>query len=87
MTLAGYFTKLKKIYHDNCDEFRSRFGIPLSKYWDLVAYLGFDIVGFDEKFLKTPDGISTRAYVKEKYGEDAVKLLERLIESEKQEIK
>ena len=57
-------------------EFRTIFGMALPTYID--AFLMFDVIKFDED-LRVPDGISTKNFVKHKYGVDAVALVEELI--------
>lgn len=56
--------------------FRQTFGVQLMNYFSFIT--GFDIIKFDEKFLKTPDGISMGEYIREKYGEEAVDLIKNL---------
>ncbi len=58
-------------------EFQLMFGISLSGFWNVLT--GFDVIKFDEKFLKTPDGISTVEFVKRNYGDYGVKIIEGLI--------
>ena len=55
--------------------FRSIFKFPLRPFLDIF---GFDIVKFDEH-IKTPDGVSMSEWVKEKFGDEGVKLIEELI--------
>lgn len=57
-------------------EFNLVFKMRLAKYLD--PFYGFDIVKFDND-LKTPDGTSTREHVRNLYGAEAEKLIERLI--------
>ena len=64
-------------------EFRRVFGVPVNPYWDLVT--GFDVVKFDDEFIKAPDGVSTAQAVEAKYGADAVKLIYALIEETEKE--
>jgi hypothetical protein len=49
------------------NEFMEIFGVDPKNYWE-NNFLGFDVIGFDEKFIKTPDNMSMREYVTEKYG-------------------
>lgn len=75
-TYGDIIGKNKKLLLGNADEFRLTFGVVLHKFMSPIT--GFDIVRFDE-FLRTPDGISTRDYINQKYGNKAVELIERLI--------
>lgn len=63
--------------------FKNIFNIDLYNFKDRFLSLAiggfqFDIISFD-KFIKTPDGISCKDYVKQKYGDQALKMIERLI--------
>jgi len=49
------------------NEFMEIFGVDPKNYWE-NNFFGFDVIAFDEKFIKTPDNISMREYVTEKYG-------------------
>jgi hypothetical protein len=49
--------------------FEHIFGTPLRR-WLTVGY-GFNVVGFDE-YLQTPDGVSTRDHIKERYGQQGL---------------
>ena len=67
-------------YHE---VFKQEFNINLLDYWSMVT--GFDLIRFDEEFLKTPQGISTRDYVTKIYGSYVSDILEAIIhESTKQ---
>ena len=57
-------------------EFQQVFGVPLYRF--MHPLLGFDIVAFD-KWLETPDGISTRDYLLKTKGQAAVTLICSLI--------
>jgi len=63
--------------------FKNIFKIDLFYFRDMMlsAVIGkfqFNIIAFD-KFIKTPDGVSCKDYVKQKYGDRALKMIERLI--------
>ena len=60
---------------DLATRFRSKFGRNLAQF---VSITGFDIVGFDEKFIKSGDA-SMADVIEAKYGKDAVALIEELI--------
>jgi hypothetical protein len=53
------------------------FGVKLMAYFDFLT--GFDIVRFDELFLKSPDGKSVKDVVLEKYGKEGLKIIEDLL--------
>ena len=53
------------------------FGVTLNSFFDNL--FGFDIVKFDEDFIKTPDDQSMEEYIQEKYGEKGVAVIKRLI--------
>ena len=57
--------------------FQSVFGVSLGKFWSVLT--GFDIVKFDEEFMKTPDGISTEEFVRQKYGELGISIIKGLL--------
>ena len=56
--------------------FKETFNINMHPFFDYV--MGFDVVAFD-KYLEVPDGTSTKEFIAEKYGDDAVTLVENLI--------
>jgi len=62
--------------------FERIFGVPLMRFYCTVSrifgYYTLDIMLFD-KWLETPDGISTKDYIRQKYGDVAVKLVEKLM--------
>jgi len=66
-----------KLFSENKDEFKRIFGINLLDYFCPIT--GFDIVRFDDNFIKSPDGKSMRQVIQEKYGNEGVELIERLI--------
>ena len=72
-----FFLKNKKLLHEHNQEFLSIFHVSLGTYWDILT--GFDVVKFDEEFIKPPDGRSTNEMVNEIYGERAQELCHILI--------
>lgn len=58
-------------------EFRRVFGVPLNPYIDLLT--GFDVVKFDEQFIKSGDGCMADS-IRTKYGDTGVLLIGNLIE-------
>lgn len=69
----------KKLIHENKNQFHAVFGTNLSEFFD---FTGFDIVKFDA-FLETPKGMSMRDFIKDRHGNDAVALIEKLISETK----
>ena len=63
----------RTLYHR---PFRREFNVTIQRFWDIQT--GFDIVKFDE-WLKVPDGVSTREFIFQKFGSNAVLLVETLI--------
>ncbi len=72
-------TENKARYIKYAVEFRKVFGTPLHLFWDIVT--GFDIIKFDEEYIKPADDMSTKEAIRAKYGEAGVKLIENLIAS------
>ncbi len=75
--IPPYLIAIRKLYLDNALEFQKIFGRRLFGFWDNLV--GFDIVKFDEEFIKSAVDQSLKDAVFEKYGEAAVALLYRLI--------
>lgn len=71
-SVAKMVMAARKKYDSNYMKFQSTFNIPLKTYWDKM--FAFDVIGFDD-FLETPDGTSTKDWILEKYGQDAVNLV------------
>jgi len=68
----------KKYNQEHFLKFKKIFGLNLKDFWDV--YTGFDIIGFDEWIGdETENGKSCKDVVKERYGEDGVKLIRSLI--------
>ena len=65
------------LFHKSENEFKALFGVPLEKFWDTAT--GFDVVGFDDDFIKAPKGESTEQAVSRQYGERAAKLIWELL--------
>ena len=70
-----------KQYHDAKEPFRKIFGIELDDYMDMTTpegiIAGFDLVQFDD-FIVPKLGQSMKDAISDKYGEEAVKLIESL---------
>jgi len=58
-------------------KFEETFGVPVTDYIDVLG--GFDIIDFNEEFVKPPDDVSLAQAVEEKYGVEAVELIRELI--------
>ena len=71
-SVAEMVIAARKKYDNNYLKFQSIFNIPLKNYWDKL--FAFDVIGFD-KFLETPDGVSTHDWILQKYGQNAVNLV------------
>jgi hypothetical protein len=69
----AYLKKTARLKHQYKAQFQATFGVPLEDYWGDVG--GFDIVKFDETFVKPPDGTSTNRAVYERWGAEAVNLV------------
>ena len=66
----------KAKYKKHAEEFRHVFGVGLKPYFDLVT--GFDVIKFDQEFIRPPDGTSTANVIKARYGPEAVDLIKKL---------
>ena len=64
--------KFKQIFKEDLDKFIDYI------FWQCNRRKSIDVVYFDQ-WLQTPKGISTNQYVKEKYGDEAVELINSLI--------
>lgn len=58
-------------------DFENIFHIRFMNYFDWIT--GFDIVKFDEQFLKTPEDTSTKDFVTTQYGKEGVTVIEKLL--------
>jgi hypothetical protein len=84
---AEEFTSLPELVRQNLDlyrqtyrEFAKIFGVSLRSYWNNIT--GFDIVMFDDEFIKSPDNKSMGDAILETYGQEAYDLIRRLISLE-----
>lgn len=71
----------KQICKNKKNEFSLYFNLNLNQFLagNIITLLtGFDIISFD-KAIKTPDGISTKNWIKQQYGEKAQDLISWLI--------
>jgi len=65
-------------------QFEAIFGIPIEQFKGLLSAVipfeqaGIDIIKFD-KWINPPDGVSCSQAVRERYGADAVGLIERIL--------
>jgi hypothetical protein len=67
---------LKDVSPDIRKAFKNTFHTDLANFWD---FTGFDVIKFDEDFIKPPDGKSTADVVREQYGDSAVELIYGLL--------
>lgn len=68
-------------YREAQIKFKEIFNLELDDWWYKFPNvdLGFDLIKFDEEFLKTPDGISTAQFLDKNYSVDARKFIQKLI--------
>jgi hypothetical protein len=78
--VAQLAAKQSRLFNQYAAEFTDTFGISLHEYWDKIT--GFDVVSFDENFIKPPEGTSTASAIRHKYGARAVALCKALIRGE-----
>ena len=71
------FQKNRDVYGQEHRNFTNMFGAGLMVYWDNLT--GFDVVKFDEEFLKSPDGKSVEDITRERYGDEGVRILKALL--------
>lgn len=74
--------KNRRLIKENESKFRDLFGLKLHDYLGNIQQLltGFDIVKFNDA-IKSPDNMSLKEFVLEKYGDEAVNLIFELINS------
>jgi len=58
-------------------QFYNMFHHKLHDFMDYVT--GFDIIRFDEKIIKPPNGVSTKEAIQQQYGLQAVELIQNLL--------
>ena len=66
-----------RIYRENAKEFKQIFRINLKPLWDNIT--GFDIVRFDDEFIKSPDGQSMKDIIQAEYGNEGVSIIKSLL--------
>lgn len=75
---------LPLISADKYRRFKNTFGIPLATpYW--TRMFGFDTIAFDE-FIKPKEGESTEDAVRRLYGDEAVNLINEILDWERDQI-
>jgi len=67
----------RNFYYDFSNTFGLRLAAP---YWDRM--FGFDVIKFDE-FIQPEDGESTEDAIRRKYGDEAVKLVNDILNWER----
>ena len=77
-TTWDYLLKINQRRAKYGDKFKSTFGTSIQNFWDIQT--GFDVVEFD-RWLLTPDGVSSAEHVENKYGTDAAELVRAMIQS------
>ena len=75
-TMENIVSENSENKHREAVIFSMVFGTPIDKY--MHPLFGFDLMSFDV-FIKTPDGTSTKEWVKEKYGLEGVNIILRLL--------
>ena len=81
MAMADYMKMNRETYLQNYVPFAQVFHRPLKDFWNPTW--GFDVIAFDEKFIKPDEGESTNEAVRRKYGNEAVTLVNSLFRSTK----
>jgi hypothetical protein len=76
-SLYDFMLKNRKLYMQYSTLFYKIFGVQLSRFWNNM--FGFDVIKFDEEFIKPPEGVSTAQEVERKYGEVGLRLIKSLI--------
>lgn len=62
---------------DEVDNFTKCFGTMINPFWQNNIF-GFNVVAFD-KWLKVPDGVSTWSVIQKRYGDEGIRIIERLV--------
>ncbi len=76
MTVYEYFTMNRERMETHSKQFHKIFHLQLREYMGIIT--GFNIVRFDQH-IWVPEGISTKDWVRQHFGEEAVTLIEALI--------
>lgn len=58
-------------------DFKRVFGISLMNYFNF--FFGFDVIKFDEDFVKPNEGESTSEAIKRAYGKEGVEICQKLL--------
>lgn len=74
MIKVGPFKRPENHFYKDFDKI---FRMNLVDYWDPAT--GFKLIEFD-KAIGTPSGVRTSTYIKKHYGDNAVSLIESLLE-------
>jgi len=69
---------LLRLKHSKAEakRFDELFGVDLESFWDVT---GFDVIKFDEEFVKPPYGVSTADAIRSRYGSEACTFVRGLI--------
>lgn len=73
----SYFRKNKKAADKHHRKFKEVFGVNLMHYFAFST--GLDIGDFDERVIKSPDGMSLEETIQERYGDEAVAMVRELL--------
>ena len=66
-----------ELYKKLAPTFQRIFSVKLDRFWNNLT--GFDVVKLDEEIVKPDDGTSTRAKVREQWGEEGEALCVQLL--------
>lgn len=75
--IPDFMMDFRRKYMAHATEFQHIFGRRLFDFWDNIT--GFDVIKFDEQFIKPDEGQSTQDAVRGKYGDIAVELIHKLL--------
>ncbi len=76
MSDVSFYDTMQKLMVSCQAQFLKTFRVPLRKYWDLRT--GFDVIRFDEEFIRPADDQTTNDAIEKKFGPEAVALIARL---------
>lgn len=75
--MRNFIQENKDKLNANRDEFQRTFKIALVRFMNPIT--GFDIVSFDDKVVKSVDGVSMSETVEQRWGVKTRELIEKLI--------
>lgn len=65
--------------------FSLTFKTSLRRFWSPLY--GFDVIAFDDKFVKAPDGVSAEEQIRKDYGNIGVRIIKQIIHLEMKKFK